>query len=50
VDCSSEERARFSTTLDAKGKALVSVTVEIVNGAGVVAMSSVIEWFIQRPK
>ncbi len=50
VDCSSEELARFSKALDAKGKALIGVTVDISDGAGVVAMTSVIEWFIQRPR
>jgi Domain of unknown function (DUF4442) len=50
VDCSPEELARFSKALDAKGKALIGVTVDISDGAGVVAMTSVIEWFIQRPR
>jgi hypothetical protein len=50
VDCAAEELARFSAALDAKGKALVSVGVDISDAAGVVAMTSVIEWFIQRPK
>jgi hypothetical protein len=50
VDCPPEELAKFATALDAKGKAFVSVTVEIVDGAGVVAMNAVIEWFIQRPR
>ena len=50
VDCAPEELARFSSVLDAKGKALVSVSVDIADAAGLVAMTAVIEWFIQRPK
>jgi acyl-coenzyme A thioesterase PaaI-like protein len=50
ANCSAEELARFSKALDAKGKALVSVNVDILDGEGVVAMTSVIEWFVQRPK
>ena len=50
ADCAPEELVRFSTALDAKGKASIGVTVDISDAGGVVAMSSVIEWFIQRPK
>jgi hypothetical protein len=49
VDCPPAELARFSKALDARGKALVSVNVDILDGEGVVGMTSVIEWFVQRP-
>lgn len=40
------ERARNELT--AKGRALIAVSVEVVDEAGVVALSSDIEWFIAR--
>jgi hypothetical protein len=48
--CPHEELARFSTVLDARGKALLGVNVDILDAEGVVAMTAVIEWFIQRRK
>jgi hypothetical protein len=50
ADCPAEELARFSMALDARGKALLGVTVDVFDAAGVIAMTAVIEWFIQRSK
>jgi hypothetical protein len=44
------EIRRFSEILDSKGMAILAVAVEVVDGAGVLAMSAVVEWFIQKPK
>ncbi|OGW39649.1 MAG: hypothetical protein A2010_01500 [Nitrospirae bacterium GWD2_57_9] len=36
--------------LNAKGRALINVSVEVVDENGVVALSSAVEWFIAREK
>jgi acyl-coenzyme A thioesterase PaaI-like protein len=47
---SPEEIKRFSDLLSFKGKALITVTVDIVDSEDAVVMRSLIEWFIQKPK
>jgi acyl-coenzyme A thioesterase PaaI-like protein len=47
---SPEEIKRFTDLLSLKGKALITVTVDIVDAEGAVAMRSLIEWFIKRAK
>lgn len=39
---------RWRTELAARGRVLASVAVEVVDGAGVVVLSAVVEWFIAR--
>lgn len=43
-----EEIARWSAELASRGRVSASVPVEVVDGAGVVVMSAVVEWFIAR--
>jgi acyl-coenzyme A thioesterase PaaI-like protein len=45
-----EEVARWSGELTAKGRVLAAIPVEVVDAAGVVVMSAVVEWFIARGK
>jgi hypothetical protein len=47
---SPDEIRSFSERLDSKGMATIAVSVDIVDGEGVVAMSALIGWFIQRRK
>jgi acyl-coenzyme A thioesterase PaaI-like protein len=43
-----EEVGRWSAELAARGRVLASVPVEVVDAAGVVVLSAVVEWFIAR--
>jgi acyl-coenzyme A thioesterase PaaI-like protein len=43
-----DQLERVKTDLSAKGRALITVSVEVVDESGVVALSSEIEWFIAR--
>jgi len=45
-----DEIERFSEVFGSKGMAIIGVRVDIVNSESLVAMSSLIEWFIQKPK
>ena len=45
-----DEIRKFSEILASKGMAIIAVAVDIVDGAGILAMSAVVEWFIQKPK
>lgn len=42
------ELERFMTELTAKGRALIRVSVEVVDESGVIALSSEVDWFIAR--
>jgi hypothetical protein len=42
------EVERWSAELAARGRVLVPVAVEVVDSAGVVVLSAVVEWFIAR--
>ncbi|MEI8574057.1 DUF4442 domain-containing protein [Methylomonas sp. LW13] len=41
-----EETERWSTELTSRGRVVAAIPVEVVDGAGVVVMSAVVEWFI----
>jgi acyl-coenzyme A thioesterase PaaI-like protein len=43
-----DEIARWSTELTSRGRLLASVSIEVVDGAGVVVLAAVVEWFIAR--
>jgi acyl-coenzyme A thioesterase PaaI-like protein len=43
-----EEVARWSAELEARGRVSAAVPVEVVDAAGVVVLSAVVEWFIAR--
>jgi hypothetical protein len=43
-----DQLERVKNDLSAKGRALITVSVEVVDESGVVALSSDIEWFIAR--
>lgn len=43
-----EEVSRWSTELASRGRVSATVPVEVVDGAGVVVLSAVVEWFIAR--
>jgi acyl-coenzyme A thioesterase PaaI-like protein len=45
---SAEEVARWLCEIDARGRVLAPVPVEVVDDAGVVVMSAMVEWFIAR--
>jgi hypothetical protein len=47
---SPDELRRFSERLGSKGIATIEVSVDIVDAEGVVAMSALISWFIQKQK
>ncbi len=40
------ETERWSTELASRGRVVAAIPVEVVDGAGVVVMSAVVEWFI----
>jgi acyl-coenzyme A thioesterase PaaI-like protein len=44
----SAEVARWSAELTARGRVLALVPVEVVNAAGIVVLSAVVEWFVTR--
>jgi hypothetical protein len=46
----SDEIRKFTEILGVKGMAIIAVAVDVVDGAGILAMSAVVEWFIQKPK
>lgn len=50
ANISPEEMKRFLETLKSKGRALIAVSVDIVDGQGAVVTKSLIEWFMKRPK
>jgi acyl-coenzyme A thioesterase PaaI-like protein len=43
-----EEVARWSAELASRGRASAAVPVEVIDAAGVVVLSAVVEWFIAR--
>jgi acyl-coenzyme A thioesterase PaaI-like protein len=43
-----EEVTRWSAELAARGRVLAPVAVEVVDSAGVIVLSAVVEWFIAR--
>lgn len=43
-----EEVARWSAELASRGRVLAAVAIEVVDPAGVVVLSAVVEWFIAR--
>jgi hypothetical protein len=45
-----DEIRKFSEILALKGMAIIAVAVEVVDDAGVLAMTAVVDWFIQKPK
>jgi len=45
-----DEIERFSQVFASKGMAIIGVRVDIVDSENRVAMSSLIEWFIQKPR
>ncbi|WP_415878221.1 PaaI family thioesterase [Methylomonas sp. TEB] len=42
------ETERWSSELTARGRVVAAIPVEVVDGAGVVVMSAVVEWFIAQ--
>ena len=46
-EVSSDELVRWSTELASRGRVLASISVEVIDGTGVV-LSAVVEWFIVR--
>ncbi len=43
-----QEVERWSAKLAGRGRVLAPVTVEVVDAAGVIVLSAVVEWFIAR--
>jgi hypothetical protein len=43
-----EEVEKWSAELSDRGRALIPVAMEVVDAAGVVVLSAVVEWFIAR--
>jgi hypothetical protein len=45
---SADEVARWAQELETRGRVLAGVPIEVIDSAGVVVLSAVVEWFITR--
>jgi acyl-coenzyme A thioesterase PaaI-like protein len=43
-----EEKARFENQLDKKGRAIITVLVDIIDSDDIISMTGTFEWFVQK--